>query len=319
MRRYLIRRSVQSIFILLGISLICFILIRAVPGGPETKFASDPRLSQADLQQIREYYGLNEPVPVQYAKWIWGVIRFDFGRSYESLRPVTAEILAVLPNTLILLAGGILLGFLGIPLGVYIARRRGKFSDNLVRVFTVIGSAVPHWWIGLLLLLAAGNFFNSTGIKIIPLPGYDPKNDNFLYFLWQLLLPWLLIALTGWLNYSRITRTQVLDVINQDYVRTANAKGMSVKQVNRWHVLRNALIPLITAFGGILPTLFSGSIIFENIFAIRGMGTLTISALNDSDYPLAMGILMFVSMLTIIGLLISDILYSVADPRVTYE
>src|SRR5262249_15999431 len=151
-----------------------------------------------------------------------------------------------------------------------------------------------------------------TGIKIIPLPGYDPKNDTFIYSLWQLILPWILIALTGWLNYSRITRTQVLDVINQDYVRTANAKGLSERQVNRSHVLRNALVPLITAFGGILPTLFSGSIIFENIFAIRGMGTLTISALNDSDYPLAMGILMFVSMLTIIGLLISDILYSVA-------
>ncbi len=319
MWRYLARRLIQSFFLLIGISLVCFILIRMAPGGIEAKYESNPRITQETLNQLREFYGLNDPLPLQYVKWLWNASHFDLGRSYDSLQPVTNEILRVIPNTLLLLTMGILLGLLGIPLGVYIARRRGKFADNLMRVLTVAGSAVPHWWMGLLILLWAGGIANSTGITIIPLPGYSAKNDNFFYTLWQMILPSLLIALTGWLRYSRLTRSQVLDVLGQDYVRTAEAKGLSAREVNNRHVLRNALLPIITAFGDILPSLFGGSIIFENIFAVPGMGKLTFDALNNSDYPIAIGVLMFSTVLVMLGVILSDLLYAIVDPRVRYD
>lgn len=319
MWRYLIRRVIQSFFLLIGISLVCFILIHLAPGGLEARFEGNKSVTPEMLNRLREQYGLNDPLPIQYLKWLWNASHGDLGRSYDSLRPVTDEILRVIPNTLLLLTLGIVLGWLGVPLGIFVARRRGKFADNLMRVLTVAGSAVPHWWLGLLVLLWASSFTNATGIKIIPLPGYNPDANNFLYTLWQLILPSLLIALTGWLRYSRLTRSQVLDVLSQDYIRTARAKGLSESEINNRHVLRNALLPLITAFGDVLPALFGGSIIFENIFAIPGMGKLSFDALNAGDYPISIGVLMFSTALVITGVLLSDLLYVVVDPRVKYD
>lgn len=319
MKRFIIRRLIQSFFLLLGISFLSFCLIHLAPGGPEAKYEANPRISPDTLRQLREQYGLNDPIPVQYAKWLLNAFQGDLGRSYETLRPVTAELVRVLPNTLLLVGFGTVLGLLGIPLGVVLANRRGKVLDNVMRVLTVAGSAVPHWWLGLLGLLAAGRLANETGIKIIPLAGFSPDNNNIFYLLWQLVLPSLLIALTGWLYYSRLTRSQVLDVLSQDYVRTANAKGLPAKEVSRNHVLRNALLPLITVFGGLLPGIFSGAIIFENIFAIPGMGKLSFDALQAYDYPIVIGSLMFSTVLVILGSLLADILYGVVDPRVSYE
>ena len=319
MQRFIIRRAIQSFALLLAISFIGFMIIRLAPGGPETKFLLDPRLKPEDITAIRERYGLNDPLPVQYGKWLLNALHLDFGRSYESLYPVTDEIFRALPNTLMLVSAGLVLGLLGVPLGILLAKRRGSFLDNFVRVLTVAGSSIPHWWLGLLILLFTSNLAISSGIKILPLPGYSAESkDNPLYFLWQLVLPSILIALTGWLAYSRVTRSQVLDVMSQDYVRTAKAKGLSEKQVDRSHILRNALIPVITVFGALIPAFIGGSIIFEQIFALPGIGKLTIDALTRSDYPVAIGVLMFVSALSIFVLFICDILYVLVDPRVRY-
>lgn len=279
MQRFIIRRAIQSFGLLLAISFIGFSLIRLAPGGPETKFLLDPRLKPEDIMAIRERYGVNDPIPVQYGKWLVNAVQLDFGRSYDTLYPVTTEIWKALPNTFALLLGGTIVGLLGIPLGIFIAKRRGRFADNLARILTVAGSSIPHWWLGLLILLATSNLSIATGIKLLPLPGFNAENkDNPLYYLWQLLLPTLLVSLTGWLTYSRITRSQVLDVVSQDYVRTAKAKGMDEKIINRSHVLRNALIPLVTVFGSILPSIIGGAVIFEQIFALPGIGKLTIDA-----------------------------------------
>ncbi len=320
MQRFIIRRLIQSFGLLLAISAIGFTIIHLAPGGPETKFLLDPRLKPEDIVAIRERYGLNDPIPVQYIKWLWNALHLDFGRSYESLYPVSDEILRALPNTLFLVSSGVILGMLGIPLGVFIAKRRGSIADKSVRVFTVAGSSIPHWWLGILILLVTSNLAISTGIKILPLPGYSAEaNGNTLYFIWQLVLPSILIALTGLLAYSRVTRSQVLDVMSQDYVRTAKSKGLDEKTINRVHILRNALIPVVTVFGGLLPSFIGGSVIFERIFSLPGIGNLSIEALGRSDYPIAIGVLMFVSAISIFMLFISDILYALIDPRIRYS
>lgn len=319
MQQYIVKRLWQSILIFLGISLISFALLHLVGGGIEARFASDPRINAETLHQIETYYGLDKPWIVQYGQWFWSLLHGDLGRSIETLLPVTDEILEAIPNTLLLLGMGTILGLLGVPLGVFIALRRGGFTDNLVRVLTAIGSSIPHWWLGLIVLLVTSNVSNQYHITIIPLPGYNPNNTSFFYTLWQLILPSLLIAMSGWLYYSRLTRSQVLEVLNQDYVRTARSKGLTEKEINRTHVLRNAFLPIITAFADILPSLFSGSVIFENIFAIPGIGRLAFQALNSSDYPLAMGILMFSTVLVMLGILFSDVLYLIADPQIRYN
>ncbi len=319
MGRFIARRAIQSLLLLLAISFIGFMIIHLVPGGPEVKYTLDPRIRPEDLQRIREYYGLNDPVPVQYFKWLINAVQLDFGKSYDSLYPVTDEIMRALPNTLILITSGLVLGLLGVPLGIYIAKRRGSAADSTVRVLTVIGSSIPTWWLGLIIILFTSNFAISTGIKILPLPGFNAENkDNLLYYIWQLVLPSLLIALTGWLTYSRITRSQVLDVLSQDYVRTAISKGLSDQAVSRNHILRNALIPIITTFGTTLPGFIGGSVIFEQIFGFPGIGKLTIDALTRSDYPIAIGVLIFVSTFSVVVLFICDILYGIVDPRVRY-
>ncbi len=319
MRRFIVRRSIQSVGLLLAISFIGFMIIHLAPGGPEVKFMSDPRMTPADIQRIRAHYGLTDPLPVQYGKWLLNAVRLDLGVSYESLYPVTNEIFRALPNTLLLITAGMLLGLLGIPIGIYIALRRGSFMDNLVRILTVAGSAVPHWWFGLLILLVTSNLAINTGIKILPLPGYNAaETNNPFYQVWQLVLPSILIALAGWLTYSRITRTQVLDILSQDYVRTARSKGLNQHDINRHHILKNALIPIITTFGANLPALIGGSIIFEQIFSLPGIGKLTIESLTRSDFPVAIGVLMFVSTISVVALFMCDILYALVDPRVRY-
>lgn len=322
MTRYLVRRLIQSLFILVAISLISFSLIKLAPGGPED-FIIGPgsNLENYDevVKTIRAQYGLDEPFWVQYGKWAWNMLRLDFGRSIISQRPVIDEVMSRLPNTLWLVSFGIILGFLGIPLGIAMAKKRGKTLDNVARVVTVVGQAVPHWWLGLIIMLGSVSLSQLIGFKIIPLPGYSAENDNFLYRLWQLALPSVLIAFSGWIGYSRFMRAQVLEVITADYVRTARAKGLPEKEVTRNHVLRNTLIPLVTAFGGLLPGLFGGSVIFERVFALPGMGNYALQAIGTKDYPVVMGVVIIASVLTMIGVLVSDILYGFIDPRIRYS
>lgn len=313
MGRYVVRRLIQSFFLLLGISLLTFTITRLAPGGPET-LIEDPNVSPAYLEQLRESYGLNDSIPVQYFKWVKNMAMLDFGRSFEDNRPVLDKIIERVPATLQLSGTGFLLGLLGIPLGILAARGRGKRADNVIRIFTVIGQAIPHWWLGLMILIATAPF------GIFPLAGMgNPNADNLvLERLHHLLLPSLISALSGWIVYSRYMRTSMLETLEQDYVRTARAKGLSERHV-MGHAIRNALLPIITVLGGSLAVFFSGSVLLETVFSWPGMGRMAVEAAFKRDYPVVMALTIIVSSLVIVGNLLADIAYAIADPRVRLD
>lgn len=307
------RRLIQSIFILIGISILTFTITRLAPGGPET-LIEDPNVSPQYLEQLRESYGLNDPIPVQYLKWVRNMVTLDFGRSFEDNRQVTSKIVERMPATFQLSGAGFLLGLLGIPLGIFAARGRGKRADNLIRIFTVVGQAVPHWWLGLMVLIVA------APLGWFPLAGMGSPNaaNPVLERLHHLLLPSLISALSGWIVYSRYMRTAVLDTLELDYVRTARAKGLSEREVMS-HAVRNALLPIITILGGSLAWFVSGSVLLETVFSWPGMGRLAVEAAFKRDYPVVMALTIIVSALVIMGNLIADIAYAIADPRVRLE
>lgn len=311
MTRYIVRRMIQSVGILIGVMTITFVLVHLAPGGP-SGIADDPRLPKEYAAKYRHDLGLDQPLPVQYGKWMWQVAHLNLGRSYQDKRPVTDKVIERIPNTFLLSGTGFALGFLGVPLGVLAARRRGKPLDHGLRVFTAIGNATPHWWLGLILLL----FSVRSGLNLFPLAGsYTPGNGDLLDRLHHLLLPGLLIAFGGWLGYSRFMRSEFLEQMTQDFVRTARAKGLTEWQIVL-HILRNALVPVIGSVGGAISLILAGSVLFERTFSWPGMGRLFYDAAAERDYPVVLGILFFSSVLSIIGYLLTDIVYAFADPRV---
>jgi peptide/nickel transport system permease protein len=246
-----------------------------------------------------------------------GILRLDFGRSFyfagESVISLIAE---RIPATFTLGFTSLLISVVvGIPAGIYAALHRGKLPDHLIRVTTVLVNTVPEWWIGLLLLIILGGY-----LGLVPLGGMESIGDGSLGDrLHHLLLPAVVSAIGGWISTSRIIRFEVLEVLNQDYVRTARAKGLSNTMVILRHVVRNALLPFVTGLSGILLLFLSGSILFELVFSWPGMGRLAVTAISSRDYPVMMGLFVITSFLGIIGVLMVDILYSFVDPRVKYE
>lgn len=315
MTRYLVRRSIQSVFLLLGISILSFGLMRIAPGGP-AQFYDDPRISPEYRAALKRSFGLDDPIHVQYGKWLLNVLRLDFGVSFIDRRPVIEKIVERIPASFQLALAGFIIGLLGIPLGVYAALRHGRWPDQFVRVFTVVGNAIPHWWLGLMLLL----LFAAT-LRVFPLGGMYTigKETDPLDRLWHLALPALLYGLGGWIVYSRFVRAELLDVLSQDYIRTADAKGLPARTVMIRHALRNGLMPLATMFGGILSLVLSGSVFFEITFSWPGLGRLLLDAAYQRDYPMLMAFNMLGSVLVIAGNLLSDISYGWVDPRVRYE
>jgi peptide/nickel transport system permease protein len=317
MTRYLIRRILQSIPLLIGVSIISFAIIHATPGGPMMAY-EDPRQTAADRQRLEEALGLNQPLPVQYLKWMNGVVQGDLGRSYFEHRPVTEMVAERLPATLTLMGAAMLLGLLvGIPAGVYAAVHRGGWFDNVVRVLTVAGIAVPSWWLGLILIIVL-----SANLRIFPSGGMyplDKPDPDLLDRLRYLFLPATVLATGWWVGLARFLRSETLEVLGQDFVRTARAKGLREASVLARHVLRNALMPVVTIMGGSLTTLFSGAALIEAVFSWPGIGTMTLNAALKRDYPVILGVLMIASLLIIIGNLLADLTYGVVDPRVRYE
>jgi peptide/nickel transport system permease protein len=315
MRRYVVRRAIQSVFLLIGISIISFTLVHIAPGGP-VQFFENPRVSPAQIKALQHSLGLDAPIPVQYARWVWSLVHLDFGHSYVSRRPVLNMILDRLPATVELSGAGLILGFLGgIPLGVYAALKRGSWFDNLVRVLTVAGNAIPTWWLALILIILFAIY-----LPILPSGGlYTLGHDSLPDRLWHLILPASMEAMGLWLTLSQFLRSEVLEVLRADYVTTARSKGLPNRVVLNRHVLRNALLPVVTMMGGALAGLVSGAILFETVFSWPGMGRLTYEAFYQRDYPLLMALFMISSFLVIFGNLLADIAYSFVDPRVKLE
>ncbi|MDP9410042.1 MAG: ABC transporter permease [Actinomycetota bacterium] len=308
------RRLIQSCLLLLGITLITFVISHLAPGGPTT-LLEDPNILPEYVEQVRRDYGLDQPIPIQYIKWVGNLARLNFGRSFEDNRPVLDKIVERVPATLQLSVASFLLGLLGIPLGIQAALHRGRFIDNAVRVFTVVGQAVPHWWLGLMIIVFTASY------GIFPLGGIASPDaaHPWLDRLHHLALPAVIAAMSGWIVFSRYMRSEMLEVLQQDYVRTARAKGLREGHVIVRHAVRNALLPIITIFGNSLGHFFSGAVLFETVFSWPGMGRLAVQAAFRRDYPTVMALTVIFAALVIVGNLLADIAYGYADPRVRYE
>ncbi len=342
MTRYIIRRGIQSIFLVWLATLIGFSIYQAAPGGPLQFLEDDPKATSADTRRLARLYGIDRPILVQYIAWLagedwlpdnptWrsgqclsdaercgrGILRLDFGRSFHFKGESVIDLIVErMPATFLLAASSLVISVVvGIPAGIYAALNRGRLPDHIIRVTTVLVNTVPEWWIGLLLLIFLGGY-----LGLVPLSGMQTIGDGSLPDrLHHLILPAIVGAIGGWISTSRIIRFEILEVLNQDYVRTARAKGLSNRAVIVRHVLRNALLPFVTGLSGIFLLFLSGSILFELVFSWPGMGRLAVTAINTRDYPVMMGLFVISSFLGVLGVLMVDILYSFVDPRVKYE
>lgn len=321
MRKFILRRILQLIPLLIGVSLLSFFVMHLAPGDPTTMF-TDPNIDPADLARIRANWGLDKPVVVQYFYWLGNALRGNFGNSYMTGQPVLGEILARLPNTLLLMISSYILTLLiTIPLGVISAVKKGTWFDNVITVLSFAGMATPSFWLGLMLMLL-------FAVKLDWLPAvgmYDPllHNPNLITRVLDvakhMILPLTTMTLLSLAGITRYQRAAMLEVLNQDFVRTARAKGLPENVVIFKHALRNALIPIVTILGLSLPSLFGGAFIIETIFAWPGMGRLGVLAIFQRNYPMIMGIVVFSAVLIMLGNLFADIGYALVDPRIRYE
>ena len=304
-----------------GITLISFFVIHLAPGSPtDLQTQMNPKVSTEAIQRLRAFYGLDKPLHVQYLIWLKKLIKLDFGNSFSpDNRKVIEKISERIPVTIMINVLSLLLILaVAIPIGVLSATHQNSFFDKFTTVFVFIGFAVPTFWLALLLMILFGvqlGWLPISGIKSL---GYEPSS-LFMIILDRtkhLILPVLLSAFGGLAGFSRYVRSNMLEVIRQDYIKTARAKGLSERTVVYHHALRNALLPVITILGLSVPGLIGGSVIFETIFAIPGMGQLFYWSVMSRDYPVIMGILVVGAFLTLIGNLLADLSYSLADPRI---
>ncbi len=322
MLTYAVRRIVIAVPLLLGITFLSFAIIHLAPGEPTDLIAGDPRLeaSAQTRQLLREMYGLDKPIPVQYWNWLTRVARLDFGRSFSpDGRPVMTKIGERLPVTLLLnIVELLIIVALAIPIGVLSATRQYSAFDKVTTIFVFVGFATPDFWLALLLMILFG-----VQLGWLPISGLRSLNWEYLSFwrqqsdfLAHLFLPVLVATFGGLAGFSRYMRQSMLEVVRQEYIQSARAKGLAERVVIGKHALRNAMLPIVTILGLSLPGLIGGSVIVESIFAIPGMGQLMVQAVFERDYPVIMGNLVIVAVLTLVANLVADLAYGVVDPRI---
>jgi peptide/nickel transport system permease protein len=310
---YLVKRGAQALLLMVLVSMIGFAILHLAPGGPMAQYAMGSNMSQEDLDRIASQLGLDRPLPVQYAEWFFRMLRGDWGTSYRDGQPVLAVIGSHLGATLELMLTATLLAMvIGCWIGVLGAIRRYSAFDYLATVGAMVALSIPTFWFGLVAI-----YVFSVQLEWLPAGNRETVGDgSLLDMLHHLIAPALVLALVETAIWSRFMRSSMLDVVNQDYIRTARAKGMAEWQVLTGHALRNALLPMITVAGLQLPTLLGGALVTETVFTWPGMGRLFLDSISYRDYPVVMGILMFSAALVLIGNLLADILYAVADPRI---
>lgn len=316
MRAYIVRRLLFAIPTLLGISVLVFAITRLAPGDPVYLYTFGAlNVTEEDIQGIRAHYGLDKPLVMQYIDWITLALQGDFGKSLQYRQDALGLLLERLPATLQLAAAALVLQLvIGIPLGLISALKRGTWIDNVIRVFAVIGHAVPTFWIGLLFII----LFSVT-LRILPSQGILTVGKDVWDIpdrLKHLIMPAFVLSLAGIANYSRYLRTETLDVITQDYIRTAHAKGLHQRRVVYVHALRNALVPMVTALGPLFAVLVGGSLVIEQVFTWPGVGQFTYAAARSKDYPVIMAGVMVASTLLVLSYLVRDIAYALVDPRI---
>jgi peptide/nickel transport system permease protein len=366
MTKYVIRRIVQAIPVLFGITIVVYAILLAAPGGPTARFANNPRVTLEDKEKFKKAWGLDQPIPVQYCRWLGvcnpngqgvpgvfisdtgslnflpgflgggtnGVLHGDFGVSVDSGEPVVGRIIRAALPTLILASFALAIWIgIAILIGVYAAVKRYSLFDQLATIFAYVGFAMPTFWLGLMLIF----FFSGPGLNILPSSGMtttrlSPPFGSDAYWAYfghkpiealidigrHLILPVFTLVVVNIAGDSRFIRASMLEALNQDYVRTAKAKGLPSRTVTFKHALRNALLPVVTNIGLEIPFLFTGAIVTETIFSWPGIGKLTIDATREFDYPTLMGVLLVTSVLVVFANLLADIAYAIVDPRIQY-
>jgi peptide/nickel transport system permease protein len=321
MGRYVARRALEAVPLLLLISVILFGIIQ-ITGDPLAAYTVDSTLTSEDILRLRHYYGLDQPVPIQYLHWLGNVLTGDWGTSFISNVPVTQLIAQRLPNTVLLVvcAYSIVL-IAAVVLGTYTAVHQYSAFDHFITTIAFIGISIPSFWLGLLLLIFFAVGTRNLGLPYFPAGGmYDlAVGPTVPQILWHLVLPAVTLATVVAAGYIRYVRASMLEVIRQDYVRTARAKGLAETAVLRRHAFKNAAIPLVTLVGLDLPRFLSGSVVVESIFAWPGMGRLFWEEAQRTDIPVVMAVLMFSSVLVVIFNLLADVGYAYLDPRIRYH
>jgi len=319
MGSYLFRRLLYTLITLFGISVISWVIITQAPGSP-IALTLDPKVSPKVIEQMEKNYDLDKPVYQQYFLWLKRLFTGEL-YSFKDGRPVLDKIQERIWNTLLLnLIAVIIIFSLAIPLGIFSAKRQYTFMDNLGTFGAYLGISIPSFWLAYLLILGTVKLFGypvlgMRSFVIEEFTGFESVMDR----LWHLLLPSIILAIGGIAALSRYTRSSMLEVIRQDYIRTAKAKGLSEETVYYKHALRNALLPIITLFGFLIPGLIGGSIIMETVFAWPGIGRLAYQAVLSRDYPVVMTINTITAVLVLIGNFMADLLYGIADPRIRYQ
>ena len=326
MRAYIIRRLLLIIPTFIGISIISFAIIHIAPGNPAMLSIQGGMLgkgaSPANIAEMQKVLGLDKPLYVQYFQWVGRLLRFDFGRSFKDHRKVIDKIMEALPNTLLLnIISFLLIYSISLPLGIWSAIKQNTVVDKGITSILFVLYSLPVIWVALLLIL-----FFYVKLDWLPVGGLQSlQASEYSTFPWLLdrvkhiILPVTCFTYAGFALISRYVRSSMLEVINQDYIRTARSKGLKEKKVIWRHGFSNALIPIVTLLGLELPGLLGGSIIIEQIFAWPGLGWLFFDALNARDYMTIMGLTVFTASLVLIGTLLADLLYAVVDPRIHYD
>ncbi len=355
MSGYLIRRAIQMVIVLFISSVAIYSLLLAAPGGPFSGMkqltGAKDRVSESQIRNMERLLGLHLPPQMQYVAWLagddwmgsinpdWegqrkGVLRGDFGKSFKQNRPVLTLIQERLPATVKLMAASALLAIMvAVPVGVYSAVKQYSKLDYTFTFATFVGIAIPNFWFGLMLIILCSYLFREWGLPYLPTGGVESARirpgslqsalgatqGSALDQAIHLILPTLTLSLSSMAGWGRFVRASMLEVLRQDYVRTARAKGLTERIVVAKHALRNALIPLVTIVTFELPIMFGGAILTETVFSYPGMGRLYIQALVGFDYPVAQGFLVITAVLVVIATLLSDILYTVVDPRIRFS
>ena len=313
---YIARRTAQALFTLLIITVLCFLLTR-FSGDPIAQYAANPRMSAEDKEALRERLGLNQPLPVQYFKWLGLAIQGDLGQSFFSKQPVSKMIAERLPNTLILMAvAEVFIISFALLLGIISAVKQYTAVDNLITAFSFVGYSIPIFFSALGLMLIFAVQFKEWGLPYLPTGAAVWDKKDPVEYIRNLVLPVTALVFVQTAGYSRFVRTSMLEVLGLDYVRTARAKGLTSRNVLFKHALRNAALPLVTIIGLDIPFLLGGAIVTESVFSWPGMGRLFWEYAQRSDYPVVLGVLLIISTAVVFFTIITDLLYTFVDPRI---
>lgn len=318
MQTFILKRLLQSLIVLLLVSIFIFLAVRLLPGDPIYLLLQESSVagaSQEQLAALRAEYGLDQPLAVQYLAWLGALLQGDMGMSIFSKQPVADEIFRRLPITLELGLWSVVVSTLiGIPLGVASAVRRGTWIDHTVALVTNIGVTVPIFWLGLLMMLVF-----SLWLRWLPVMGWTPFFENPAEHMKQLVMPVICLSLFPIAAVARQTRSSLMEVIHQDYVRTAWAKGLDEPTIIFRHALKNSLIPVITTIGLSARVIVGGSTVIETVFSIPGMGRLIVTAVSNKDFAVVQGVIVVIAALVVAINMLVDIAYGWVDPRIRYS